>query len=486
MILPAIREKYEVVIGLEVHAQLRTESKAYNTDSTSFGEAPNENVGVITLAHPGALPKANKKVIEYAIKMGLACGCNITRYNFYDRKNYFYPDLPKAYQITQDRTPICVGGSVKIKLKSGVEKTIGLTRIHMEEDAGKSLHMAGAAESLIDLNRAGVPLIEIVSEPEMRSSEEAYVYLTEVHRLVKYLDICDGNMEEGSFRCDANVSVRLWGAAEFGKKVEVKNMNSFRNVLRAIDHEVERQIERTELGKEIDSETRMFDASTGSTYSLRSKESLNDYRYFPEPDLQPNVVTDAQLESIRAAMPALPAELFERFTTKFGLSEYDANVLVEDKDIALYFDALCQKVPQYKAASNWVMGPLKSLLNERAITLAEIEFAPEQMAEVIALVEGNKISFSQASQKLFPAFVDAKSGTAAALAADLNLLMDTNQDALREAIQAVVAANPEKVAEYRKGKKGLLGMFMGEVMKKSGGKANPKDATAMLTEMLEG
>ncbi|MDX5437555.1 MAG: Asp-tRNA(Asn)/Glu-tRNA(Gln) amidotransferase subunit GatB, partial [Pontibacter sp.] len=325
----AIRDKYQAVIGLEVHAQLLTNSKAYSSDSTEFGMLPNTNLSEITLAHPGTLPRVNKRVVEMAVKMGLATNCDITRYNVYARKNYFYPDLPKGYQITQDKTPICTNGHLVVKNADGEEKRIGITRIHMEEDAGKSMHLAGEVETLVDFNRAGVPLIEIVSEPDIRDSEEAYNYLMEIKRLVRYLEICDGNMEEGSLRCDANISVMLKGSPLFGTKVEVKNMNSFRNVQRAIEHEVERQIMVLENGGKVEGETRNFDANTGTTTAMRSKETLNDYRYFPEPDLPPLIIEQEWLNAVKAAMPSLPQELYNRFVKELGLPEYDAAVLTD-------------------------------------------------------------------------------------------------------------------------------------------------------------
>ncbi|HEX8039651.1 MAG TPA: Asp-tRNA(Asn)/Glu-tRNA(Gln) amidotransferase subunit GatB, partial [Chryseosolibacter sp.] len=332
----SIREKYIAVIGLEVHAQLLTKSKIFNRDSAVFGKAPNTSVGVVSLAHPGTLPKLNRKAVEFAIRMGLACQCEISRFTIFDRKNYFYPDLPKGYQITQDRTPICKGGDITIRTTAG-ESNVILNRIHLEEDAGKSIHLAGENDTLVDLNRAGVPLIEIVTEPCLRSSEEAYALLTEVRKIVRYLGICDGNMEEGSLRCDANVSVMRRGAKEYGKKVEVKNMNSIRNVQRAIDHEIERQILEIEGGSSIPSETRTFDATSGKTFGMRTKEELNDYRYFPDPDLSPMIVSDEWLEHIRASMPALPRELSRKFREEFHLSDYDAQVLTDSKEVALYF-----------------------------------------------------------------------------------------------------------------------------------------------------
>jgi aspartyl-tRNA(Asn)/glutamyl-tRNA(Gln) amidotransferase subunit B len=479
-----MKENYTLVVGLEVHAQLLTSSKAYSSDSTEYGNLPNTNISVITLAHPGTLPKANEKVVEYAIKMGLACGAEITRYNYYDRKNYFYPDLPKGYQITQDKTPICRGGGIKIKLKDGREKFIKLTRIHMEEDAGKSMHLPGSEESLIDLNRAGVPLIEIVSEPDIRHSEEAYAYLTEIRKLVRYLEICDGNMEEGSLRCDANISVMPKGSRTFGKKVEVKNMNSFRNVQRAIEYEMERQINLIESGEEIVSETRMFDATTGETYSLRTKETLNDYRYFPEPDLQPVVITDQYLNEIKAALPALPNELMERFTQQYGLPEYDALVITESKEIALYFDKICKLTTNYKQASNWMMGPVKSYLNELTLHINDFPLKPEDIADLIALVQSNKVSNSAAAQEIFPKMITTGK-KAETLAYELNLIQESNEEALIPVIKQVLASYPDKVEEYKNGKKGLMGLFMGEVRKATQGKADPKVATRLISEILE-
>jgi aspartyl-tRNA(Asn)/glutamyl-tRNA(Gln) amidotransferase subunit B len=484
MLSESLREQYTVVIGLEVHAQLTTKSKMYVADSTEYGNLPNTQVSPITLGHPGTLPKVNKKAVEYAVKMGLACGSSITKYNIFDRKNYFYPDLPKGYQITQDRTPICRHGKITIKLGDET-KDIRLTRIHMEEDAGKSLHLAEETETLIDLNRAGTPLIEIVSEPDIRSSEEAYAYLQEVRRLVRYLEICDGNMEEGSLRCDANVSVMKNGSSTYGKKVEVKNMNSFRNVQRAIDYEVQRQILALENGEVIVSETRTFDAVSGKTSSIRTKEDLNDYRYFPEPDLSPILIEDSWLEGIKVKMPALPWELSERFLRDFQLPEYDVNVLIDSKEIALYFDQICKHTSNYKAASNWVMGPVKSYLNELTLHISDFPLQPAQIAELIALVDSGKVSFSNASQKVFNEWLQKPEATALQIAEALNLIQESDSESILPLIEEVLAAFPEKVAEYRSGKKGLLGMFMGEVMKKSKGKADPKVASSLLREALE-
>lgn len=480
----SIREKYTAVIGLEVHAQLLTKSKIFNADSAAYGSAPNTNISVISLAHPGTLPKLNKKAVEFAIRMGLACNCEISRFNIFDRKNYFYPDLPKGYQITQDRTPVCKGGFIPVTTKAG-ETQLALNRIHLEEDAGKSIHLAEESDTLVDLNRAGVPLIEIVTEPCLRSSEEAYALLTEIRRLVRYLEICDGNMEEGSLRCDANVSVMLKDATTYGRKVEVKNMNSIRNVQRAIDHEIERQIREIEKGHVIVSETRTFDAGSGKTYGMRTKEELNDYRYFPDPDLSPMVISDEWLQSIRAAMPALPRELFEKYVKEYQLPEYDAQVLTDSRDVALYFEGVCQHTSNYKSASNWVMGPIKSHLNEFNLTANEFPLEPQKLAELISLVEGGKVSYTVASQRLFPELLKNPRSSALEVAQRLNLIQESDHNSILPIIEDVIKEFPLKVEEYKSGKKGIVAMFMGEVMKRSKGKADPKVANALLAERLK-
>lgn len=478
-----VREKYTVVIGLEVHAQLLTKSKIYNTDSAEYGGAPNTHISVITLAHPGTLPKLNKKVAEFAIKMGLACNCEISRYQIFDRKNYFYPDLPKGYQLTQDRTPICKGGFVTISSKEG-EKNIPLNRIHIEEDAGKSLHLENDSDTLVDFNRAGVPLIEIVTEPALRSSDDAGAFVTEIRKLVRYLGICDGNMEEGSLRCDANVSVMLNGATEYGKKVEIKNMNSIRNVQRAIDHEVERQINLIEKGVPILSETRTYDVNTGDSFGMRTKEELNDYRYFPDPDLSPMIVSDEWLAEISKSMPALPRELKLKFITKYKLPVYDAQVLTDSKEVAHYFEAICEHSGNYKAVSNWVMGPVKTYLNELKENEFHFPVLPETLADLIKLVEDGKVSFATAAQKLFPELVKYSDKTPLQLAQQLNLLQDSNEDSIMPIVEQVIREFPLKVEEYKKGKKAILTMFMGEVMKRSKGKADPKLATELIIKKL--
>jgi aspartyl-tRNA(Asn)/glutamyl-tRNA(Gln) amidotransferase subunit B len=479
-----LHEQYEIVVGLEVHMQMLTKSKAFAGDEAGYGALPNTLISPVTLGHPGTLPMFNEKVIEFAVKLGLACGCQITRENQFARKNYFYADLPKGYQITQDKTPICTGGGITIRLENGTEKRIGLTRIHMEEDAGKSMHDQDPFDSLVDLNRAGVALLEMVTEPEIRSGEEAYAYLTEVRKLARYLEICDGNMEEGSMRCDANISVRKKGSTTFGTKVEVKNMNSIRNVQRAIEFEAGRQIALIESSEEIAQETRSFDAVNGTTFSLRSKEKANDYRYFPEPDLCPVIVDEEYIQQVKHMMPPLPDELFKRFTVDFNLSAYDAGVLSDSKPLALYFNELASLTKNYKAAANWMNGPVKSFLNEQALEMVEFQLGPDQLASIIQIIDEGKVSFSMASQKLFPALIENPSSDVLVLAEKLNIIQEDNSDLLESWISQAIDMYPDKVIEYKNGKHGLAGLFMGEVMKLSKGKADPKKANQMLREKL--
>ncbi len=480
----AILNKYEVVVGLEVHAQLLTKSKAFCSDATDFGSNPNTQISPITLGHPGTLPMYNKTALDYAIKMGLACGCDITEVNIFARKNYFYADLPKGYQISQFNTPLCTGGHIEIETGQG-KKQIALTRIHLEEDAGKSIHDIDPYYTLIDLNRAGVPLVELVSEPDIRSSDEAYQFLTEVRKLVRYIGICDGNMEEGSMRCDANVSVRIKGATEYGNKVEVKNMNSIRNVKRAIDFEVKRQIELVEKGENISQDTRSFDAVNGTTFSLRSKELAHDYRYFPEPDLPPLIVTAEKVAEVRKQMPALPKELIHKFQHEFGLSEYDAKVLSDEREIAEYFLAVVNVNKNYKSAANWVMVNVKSYLNENAISLEQFNIKPETIAAIIQLIDSGKVSHSAASQKIFPELIKQPGKSPEQLANDMNLIQQSDEAEITQFITQALAKFPDKIQEYKDGKKGLMGLFMGEVMKLSKGTVDPKVATQLLIKELE-
>ena len=476
-------DKYETVIGLEVHAQLRTKSKLFCGDSASFGAEPNTHISEITLAYPGTLPKLNKQAVELAIRLGIACHCAIEHKNYFARKNYFYPDLPKGYQISQHTTPICKGGYISIRSAAG-EKHIPLNRIHLEEDAGKSIHDLDDNNSCIDYNRAGVPLVEIVTEPAIYNAEDAAAYITELRKLVRYLDVCDGNMEEGSMRCDANVSIRLKGEQKLGVKVEVKNLNSIRNVRKAIEYEVKRMIDLVEQGASVQQQTRSFDATNDTTFSLRSKEEANDYRYFPDPDLPPFIVSEEQLSNIKASMPALPEVLVEKYKSTLALSDYDARIICDDKETIAYFESLTKETTHYKAAANWLLGPVKSYMNEHAIQIDQFPVTPGTLAKLISLVESGRLSFSVASSKLLHTLAENKSADPLQVATTLNLLQDADSGAIAGWVDAVLASMPDKVAEYKKGKKGLIGLFMGEVKKISKGKADPKVTTQLLTEKL--
>jgi len=477
------RDKYEVVIGLEVHAQLLTKTKAYSSDINAYGAAPNTHTSPITLGHPGTLPVMNKKSIEYAIKLGISLNCKIENHQYFARKNYFYPDLPKGYQITQDKTPICTDGFINLKSKEGEPTRIGITRIHMEEDAGKSIHDVDVYDTLVDLNRAGTPLLEIVTEPDMRNSKEAHQYLSEIRKLVRYLEICDGNMEEGSMRCDANVSVRLKGQKELGTKVEVKNMNSIRNVQKAIEFEISRQIEVLESGGTLSQETRGFDALNGSTLSMRSKEAANDYRYFPEPDLQPLFVDENQINAVKAEMPPLPDDLYDKYTKDLNLSDYDAQNITETKAIALYFEDLISLTTNYKSAANWIMGDVKSYLNEKGISIESLPIKPEALAELIALIDQGKVSSTIASQKIFPEMLSTNEASAK-IAERMNLIQVSDESDLNEFIEKVISENPSEAVRFKNGEQQLIGFLMGKLMRISRGKADPKIANALLRQKL--
>lgn len=484
-IADSLLEKYELVVGLETHVQLSTLSKIFSTDSAGFGAGPNEHVNPVTVGLPGTLPKLNGKVVEYAIKMGLATNCRINLENHFDRKNYFYADLPKGFQTTQDSKPICIEGYLNVKTKNGKEAHIRINRIHMEDDAGKSMHDQDPVDSLIDLNRAGVPLIEIVSEPDIRSAEEAALYLGEIRKLVKYLDICDGNMEEGSIRCDANISVRLKGNEQYGNRCEVKNLNSVRNLQRAIEHEYVRQVKLIEDGIYIEQNTLNFDANTGITSPLRSKETANDYRYFPEPDLAPLILSEQYINELSAQLPELPEKKVKRYINEFNLSEYDADVLTAEKDLAEYFDELSKTTSNYKTAANWMMGTVKSYLNSNNLSITDFRIKPHVLGQLIALVDNGKINNSVASQQVFPALLDSPNTSAETIAKQLNVLIDNCADGLDEIITDVLNRYPDKVKEYHNGKKGVVGLFMGEIMKKSKGKINPQDANKLVLQKLD-
>ncbi|MGN6420944.1 MAG: Asp-tRNA(Asn)/Glu-tRNA(Gln) amidotransferase subunit GatB [Pseudobacter sp.] len=481
--MPINYDAYELVAGLEVHAQLLTSSKLFCGDSAAFGGEANTHISPITLGHPGTLPRLNKTAVEYAIRMGLACHCTISPNNYFARKNYFYPDLPKGYQITQHTTPICIGGHVNIRIND-TEIPIMLNRIHMEEDAGKSLHDVDPENTSVDYNRAGVPLLEIVTDPVIRSSDEAYAYLTELRKLLRYLGICDGNMEEGSMRCDANVSVRKKGDPKLGTRIEVKNLNSIRNVKRAIDHEAKRMIELLENGEKIIQETRSFDATNGTTFSMRTKEEANDYRYFADPDLVPFRVTEAMLQSIKESIPELPEQRIARYTQQLQLPVYDALVLCDEKETADYFQAVIEHTSNYKAAANWMLGPVKSWLNEKSALITEFPVPPAGIASLIALIDEGKLNFSTASTKVLPALIAGPGRNPMDIAASLNLVQDSDESNVAAWVEEVLEKMPEKVAEYRKGKKGLMGLFVGEVKKVSKGKADPRLTNDILLKKL--
>ncbi len=474
---------YQPVIGLEIHAQLQTNSKIFASDPVLFGQEANTLISPISLGHPGTLPKLNKKVVEYAIKMGLAIGSKIAPNQYFDRKNYFYPDLPKGYQITQDKTPICIGGSVLVHLKDG-DKKMEFHHIHLEEDAGKSVHEGDNPFSFLDYNRAGTPLIEMVTEPTIHSSEEAFALVSEVRKLVRYLGICDGNMEEGSLRADVNVSIRPVGTTTLGTKVEIKNMNSLRNIQRAIEHEIVRQTKVLSEGGTLIQETRTFDAHTGMTQSMRVKETMNDYRYFPEPDLAPLEISENWLQEIKAAMPLLPWEQELKLINDYGLPAYDAHFLSDTREMALYFEEVASHTNAYKSISNWLMGPVKSYLNEKNKSITEFELSPKTLAEIVELVERGTLTHNLASHQLFPLAIENPKKSPVQIVELQGWLNAQSGDELITWVQEAIAAYPDKVQEYQKGKKGLIALFIGEVMKKSKGTADPKRVNQLMTEEL--
>jgi len=484
--------KYELVVGLEVHVQLSTRSKLFCGDAISYGGQPNTQVSAITLAHPGTLPKMNKQAVEMAVKMGLACHCSINRHNYFARKNYFYPDLPKGYQISQHTTPVCEGGYVNV-LVNDAEKTVRLNRIHLEEDAGKSIHDETSGCSNLDFNRAGTPLIEIVTEPDIRTAGEAYAYVTEIRKLVRYLDISDGNMEEGSLRCDANISIRLHGASELGTRVEIKNLNSIRNVRRAIEYEFTRLVGLLEKGETIIQQTRGFDANKGTTYTIRDKEDAEDYRYFADPDLSPFSLDEKFIEQVRGAIPLLQPERIQHYQDELGLSPYDAKLISEDRRFADYFESLISSAgnskgePLFtwaKACANWMLGPVKSWLNEKNVEIDSFPIPGNQLTKLIQLVQGGKVSFSIASARLFNSLLASPSGEPIEIATRENVLQKSDENFISELIDGVLEKNQAKVKEFRKGKKGLLALFVGEVMKASKGKADPRLTNELLLKKL--
>ena len=475
-------DKYETVIGLEVHVQLGTDSKAFCGDSTTFGAAPNTQISTISLGHPGTLPLLNERQVAFAVRLGLALGCDINRENNFDRKNYFYADLPKGYQVTQDRRPVCVGGGMDVETETG-SRYIRLHHIHMEEDAGKSIHDLLPGASAIDLNRAGVPLLEIVTEPDFRSAQEVDVFMTNMRQLVRYLEISDGNMQEGSLRCDCNVSVRLRGDEQFNERCEIKNMNSMRFARRAIEYERKRQIGIMERGEKVAQQTLNFDPDPGRTSPLRDKEAAHDYRYFPEPDLPPVVISEAYLENVRTAMPALPWEIRAKLEEDYSLSAYDARLLTEEKETALFYENLVQETPHYKAAANLVINKIRPWRNEEQRDMREFPIPAGRLANFLELIENGQVSNSVAYQQLFPLLLrDERSPLELANANDW--IQNSDVNFLEELIDEVLAANPEKVTAYQKGKKGLMGFFMGQIMRASKGQAEPKTTTALLAKKL--
>jgi aspartyl-tRNA(Asn)/glutamyl-tRNA(Gln) amidotransferase subunit B len=474
---------WETVIGLEIHAQLATRSKIFSSSATAYGASPNSQANLVDLGYPGVLPVLNAAAVSMAVKFGLAIDAQVARRSVFARKNYFYPDLPKGYQISQYELPIVANGHVEIVLEDGTQKRIGVTRAHLEEDAGKSLHEGLKGASGIDLNRAGTPLLEIVSEPELRSAKEAVAYMKKLHTLVRYLEICDGNMQEGSFRCDANVSVRPLGATQFGTRAEIKNINSFRFVEKAINYEVARQIDVLESGGKVVQETRLFDPDKGETRSMRSKEEANDYRYFPDPDLLPVVIDDNFLAQLRAQLPELPDAKARRFIKDFGLPEYDAGVLTASRELAGYFEDTVRRVGgDAKLCANWVMGDVSAFLNQHDLAVGDSRVSAERLAGLLQRVRDNTIS-GKIAKEVF-ALMWAENRDADAVIAAKGLQQITDSSAIERAIDAVMEKNPAQLADYRSGKDKLFGFFVGQVMKATAGKANPVQLNELLKKKL--
>jgi len=473
--------KYETVIGLEVHAQLLTDSKIFCGCSTKFGSPPNTQTCPICTGNPGSLPVLNKRALEFAIRTGLAMDCRISNFSRFARKNYFYPDLPKGYQISQYELPICEHGHVEITV-NGTKRLIGITRIHMEEDAGKNIHEGTGPYSFVDLNRAGVPLMEIVSEPDLRTPEEAGAYMRKMRTILRYIGVCDGNMEQGSLRCDANVSVRPAGEEKFGVKVELKNMNSFRFVEKALEYEIKRQVKTIEEGGTIIQETRLFDPVTGATQSMRTKEEAHDYRYFPEPDLVPIVAPKEWIEEIRAGLPELPDRRMERFVGVYGLPEYDAELLSSERALAEWFEKAVKLGGQPKSVSNWIMGELLRLLNEQGIGIEESPVAPGQLVGMLKLLENGTIS-GKIGKTVFEEMYRTKK-SAEEIVREKGLVQISDEDAISKAIEQVLAANPNEVERYKAGEEKLAGFFVGQVMRMMKGKANPGLVNELLKKKL--
>ncbi|BBD58829.1 aspartyl/glutamyl-tRNA amidotransferase subunit B [Nostoc sp. HK-01] len=483
-----VKTEYEAIIGLETHCQLSTNTKIFSSSSTAFGADPNTNIDPVCMGLPGVLPVLNEKVLEYAVKAGLALNCQIAKYSKFDRKQYFYPDLPKNYQISQYDLPIAEHGWLEIELVDAegnpVRKRIGITRLHMEEDAGKLVHagsdrLSGSSYSLVDYNRAGVPLVEIVSEPDIRSGQEAAEYAQELRRIMRYLGVSDGNMQEGSLRCDVNISVRPVGQEKFGTKVEIKNMNSFNAIQRAIEYEIERQIAAVEAGERIIQETRLWEEGAQRTISMRTKEGSSDYRYFPEPDLAPIEVSDTQLENWRSELPELPAQKRHRYETQLGLSAYDARVLTEERYVSEYFEAAIASGANPKAAANWITQDIAAYLNKQKLNIADIALTPANLAEVITRIETGKISNAQAKEKL-PDLLQGLTPEKAFAGQELI----TDPSVLEPIVDEVIAANPKELEKYRNGNTNLKGFFVGQVLKKTSKRADPKLTNELVDKKL--
>lgn len=473
---------YEMVVGLEVHAQLQTRAKVFAPEAVTFGERPNRFVSVVSLGYPGTLPVLNKACVEAVVRLGLALNCEIAQEFYFSRKNYFYPDLPKGYQITQEAAPIAKNGYVDVRLPDGTKKRVGIERLQLEEDTGKSLHDQDPFDTLLDFNRAGIGLVEIVSRPDMRSPEEAMAYLTAIRKLVRFLGICDGNMEEGSLRCDANVSVRPVGSSEFGVRVEIKNLNSISALGKALAYEFERQVRLIREGGQVLRETRTWDGR--QTVPLREKETADDYRYFPEPDLPPVRLRAEEIQRLRQSLPELPEVLFDRMLEQYGLSADDALLLTEDRPYAEYFLALVSLGVSPKTAASWINGPVRAYLNAAAIPMEAFPLSPDKLYALISLVDARQVSLTAAREEIFPELVRRPQADPAEIAREKDLLLLQDDAQIEQWIQEVLAENPDKVDTYRKGKAGLLGFFVGQVVRRAGGKADPREVQRRLLEKL--
>jgi len=475
--------QYEIVVGLEVHAQLLTKTKLFCSDTTEFGREPNTQTSVISLGHPGTLPRMNRNVIVKAVTLGIACNCEIVQQNYFARKNYFYPDLPKGYQVSQHTTPICRNGFLEVNTKTETSK-VRINRIHMEEDAGKSLHDEGSKYSSIDCNRAGMPLLEIVTEPDIRSAEEASAFVIQLRKLVRHLGVCDGNMEEGSLRCDVNISVRKRGDTSLGTKVEIKNLNSIRFIRKAIESESTRLIAMHAAGESILQQTRGFDESTFGTFAIRTKEDEDDYRYFPEPDLPPFHISDEMISDIKQQMPALPAEIKKKLREVYDLTEYDASLLSDDPELSSFFIEVAGKTKNYKAAANWITGAVKQYLSANEKELQDTHISAEPLATIIHLIDEGKISPAIASQKVFLKMAEEKSFNVEMFIQEQGLQLQNSSDEIDELVRRALEKHAQKIPEFKKGKKGLISVFVGEVMKLSHGRADARLVTSKIIEKL--